>query len=101
MIASHNVSKTSDSQSIHRDKFYLISKNSVVCEYGRYPPAPSYFETFLVSLSLQDVSIFREGFPASDAVKIMAEDGDNSALVVRAAAHFTVRCCKIKFLASV
>ena len=32
----------------------------------------------------QDVALFKEGFPANDAIKLMAEDGDNSALLVRA-----------------
>ncbi|CAM9611996.1 unnamed protein product [Ectocarpus sp. 8 AP-2014] len=39
------------------------------------------FSPVFVVAHTNDVSIFREGFPASDAVKIMAEDGDNSALV--------------------
>ncbi|CAM9199290.1 unnamed protein product [Ectocarpus sp. 4 AP-2014] len=39
------------------------------------------FSPVFVMAHTNDVSIFREGFPASDAVKIMAEDGDNSALV--------------------
>lgn len=34
------------------------------------------------SLWLQDVSLFQEGLPASDAIKLMAEDGDNSDLIV-------------------
>ena len=29
------------------------------------------------------MALFKEGFAASDAIKLMAEDGDNSALVVR------------------
>lgn len=31
---------------------------------------------------LQDVALFKEGFAASDAIKLMAENGDNSALLV-------------------
>lgn len=31
---------------------------------------------------VQDVALFKEGFPASDAIQLMAEDGDNSALLV-------------------
>lgn len=36
----------------------------------------------LLSLCTQDVALFKEGFAASDAIKLMAEDGDNSALLV-------------------
>ena len=35
----------------------------------------------LVNLQ-QDVALFKEGLPANDAIKLMAEDGDNSALLV-------------------
>lgn len=31
----------------------------------------------------QDIALFKEGESASDAVKLMAEDGDNSLLIVR------------------
>lgn len=30
----------------------------------------------------QDIAAFKEGLPASDAVKLMAEDGNNEALIV-------------------
>ena len=32
---------------------------------------------------VQDVALFKEGFPANDAIRLMAEDGDNSGLLVR------------------
>ena len=38
---------------------------------------------FLAACRLQDVALFQEGLPAIDAIKLMAEDGDNSALLVR------------------
>jgi len=45
----------------------------------------------------QDVALFKEGLPASDAIKLMAEDGDNSALLVRfiflCASLFVVNMC--------
>lgn len=31
---------------------------------------------------MQDVALFKEGFVASDEIKLMAEDGDNSGLLV-------------------
>ncbi|CAN0528784.1 unnamed protein product, partial [Ectocarpus sp. 12 AP-2014] len=43
-------------------------------------------------LFLQDVAVFKEGFPASDAVKLMAEDGDNSALVELVASADVAPC---------
>ncbi|CBJ48908.1 conserved unknown protein [Ectocarpus siliculosus] len=39
------------------------------------------FSPMFVVAHTNDVAVFKEGFPASDAVKLMAEDGDNSALV--------------------
>lgn len=41
-----------------------------------------------VTPTVQDVALFKEGFPANDAIKLMAEDGDNSALLVRSLVCF-------------
>lgn len=43
----------------------------------------AYYANSLGSLEMQDVALFKEGFPANDAIKLMAENGDNSALLVR------------------
>ena len=42
-------------------------------------------------VSVQDVALFQEGSVASDALKVMAEDGDNSALLVR----FWIMCIPV------
>ncbi|CAM9317205.1 unnamed protein product [Ascophyllum nodosum] len=39
------------------------------------------FSPVLVVAHTSDVALFQEGLPASDAIKLMAEDGDNSALL--------------------
>ncbi|CAM9326079.1 unnamed protein product [Ectocarpus sp. 8 AP-2014] len=44
----------------------------------------TYLQPFsppLIVAHTKDVALFKEGFPASDAIKLMAEDGDNSALL--------------------
>ncbi|CAM9515337.1 unnamed protein product, partial [Laminaria digitata] len=43
------------------------------------------FSPVLVVAHTRDVALFKEGFAASDAIKLMAEDGDNSALLALAA----------------
>ena len=50
----------------------------------------AYNPRILAACRLQDVALFQEGLPASDAIKLMAEDGDNSALLVRNRANFFV-----------
>lgn len=42
-----------------------------------------FFSTACVLIPWQDVALFKEGLPANDAIKVMAEDGDNSALLVQ------------------
>ena len=42
---------------------------------------------------LQEVALFQEGVAASDAIKLMAEDGDNSALLVRTRVNLFVSTC--------
>eukprot|EP00752_Nemacystus_decipiens_P012941 g11454.t1 len=39
------------------------------------------FSPPLIVAHTNDVALFKEGFPASDAIKLMAEDGDNTALL--------------------
>ncbi|CAM9660357.1 unnamed protein product [Ectocarpus sp. 12 AP-2014] len=43
------------------------------------------FSPMLVVAHTDDVALFKEGLPANDAIKLMAEDGDNSALLELAA----------------
>lgn len=43
------------------------------------------FSPVLVVAHTPDVALFKEGFAANDAIKLMAEDGDNSALLALAA----------------
>eukprot|EP00904_Undaria_pinnatifida_P007222 jgi/Undpi1/362/HiC_scaffold_1.g00358.m1 len=44
--------------------------------------------------AMQDVALFREGMAASDAIKLMAEDGDNSALLTAlASADYSPYIC--------
>ena len=45
----------------------------------------------LVNLQ-QDVALFKEGLPANDAIKLMAEDGDNSALLVSLRQDLFLKC---------
>ena len=44
---------------------------------------------------LQEVALFQEGVPANDAIKLMAEDGDNSALLVRTRVNLFVSMCLV------
>ena len=58
---------------------------------GNFKPREETFITSIVTHNprilaacrLQDVALFQEGVAASDAIKLMAEDWDNSALLVR------------------
>ena len=44
---------------------------------------------------LQEVALFQEGVAANDAIKLMAEDGDNSALLVRTRVNLFVSMCLV------
>lgn len=58
-----------------------ISRNAISC--GLMPDASSCCNLlYIFSPSTQDISVFQEGFEASDAVKSMAETGSPAALVV-------------------
>lgn len=49
---------------------------------GQFDSLHVIYLGFFVSLCLQDVALFKEGLAANDAIKLMAENGDNSALLV-------------------
>ncbi|CAM9774326.1 unnamed protein product [Ectocarpus fasciculatus] len=79
--------------------FAIASLVSLGNVYGKdHPTVPfkvrvrnlTYLQPFsppLIVAHTKDVALFKEGFPANDAIKLMAEDGDNSALLELAASE--------------
>ncbi|CAN0081132.1 unnamed protein product [Ascophyllum nodosum] len=61
-----------------------VALSAAVTEYRVRVRNLTYMQPFspvLVVAHTSDVALFQEGLPASDAIKLMAEDGDNSALL--------------------
>ncbi|CAN0195134.1 unnamed protein product [Scytosiphon promiscuus] len=72
--------------------FALVSALSVAnaAEFKVRVRNLTYLQPFsppLIVAHTNDVALFKEGFAANDAIKLMAEDGDNSALLDLAAAE--------------
>ncbi|CAM9317128.1 unnamed protein product [Ascophyllum nodosum] len=64
-----------------------LALTAAVTEYRVRVRNLTYMQPFspvLVVAHTSDVALFQEGLPANDAIKLMAEDGDNSALLVLA-----------------
>ena len=69
----------------HREESAQISFLAVagiVCFVGLLSMVINTNDVITERVHMQDVALFKEGFVASDEIKLMAEDGDNSGLLV-------------------